>query len=582
MKKTVLFCLAAAAPAIVAVFVSAMPATAQIIVATVPVGSGPTAMAINANTNKIYVVNCGGACPSGKAGSLTVIDGATNSATTIPTGNSSIAVAVNPNTNKIYVANEDDKTVTVVDGATNSTTTIPLGSFPVALAVDPNTNKIYVINYGSDMMVIDGATDSITTLPIGPIPNAMVVNPSTNKIYVTSCADFKCQSGIVTVIDGATNATTTVPVGPRPLGIDVNSATDKIYVANYYSNTVTVIDGATNATTDVTVGEGPGGLIVNPVTNKIYVNNFVSGNITVIDGASNSTTLLNSILGGNAINEATDQVYAIGHPGPSPFNLTQIDGVTNYFTPVLKFGRPPGAFAIVNSDTNRIYLADANSNTVTVINGGIIMAALLPGNLNFGSHALHTTTGVAKVSVKNAGLGRLMFSNIAITGADAGDFAETNTCTGTMDLNQSCVVDVTFTPSALGARSAALTFADNGQGSPQTVPLSGSGVQQAVAAPSGLKFAAQTVGTTSAAKTVTFTNNLTTALAITITFTGTNPGDFVNTNAGTCGSSVPARSHCTISVAFAPKAGGTRTATLRVNDTASNSPQSVTLSGTGN
>jgi hypothetical protein len=111
------------------------------------------------------------------------------------------------------------------------------------------------------------------------------------------------------------------------------------------------------------------------------------------------------------------------------------------------------------------------------------------------------------------------------------------------------------------------------------VPLSGTGESQATVSPATLTFAAQTVGTTSAAKTVTLTNNLSTALAFNVTFTGADPGDFTETN--TCGSSVPTKSHCVISVKFSPKATGTRTATMNVNDGANNSPQTVSLTGTG-
>jgi hypothetical protein len=140
-------------------------------------------------------------------------------------------------------------------------------------------------------------------------------------------------------------------------------------------------------------------------------------------------------------------------------------------------------------------------------------------------------------------------------------------------------VDVTFTPTATGTRSASLTLSDDAQGSPQDVPLSGKGVAQATASPTSLTFASQTVGTTSAAKPVTLTNNLSTALAISITFTGADPGDFSQTD--TWNGSVPAKSHCTISVTFTPKATGTRTATLNVSDSANNSPQTVSLTGTG-
>ena len=60
---------------------------------------------------------------------VTVIDGATNNTTTVAVGTAPCAVAVNPNTNQIYVAQLwQQRTVTVIDGATNNTTTVAVGT----------------------------------------------------------------------------------------------------------------------------------------------------------------------------------------------------------------------------------------------------------------------------------------------------------------------------------------------------------------------------------------------------------------------------------------------------------------------
>jgi YVTN family beta-propeller protein len=59
---------------------------------------------------------------------VTVIDGATNNTTTVAVGTYPYAVAVNPNTNKIYIANQGSANVTVIDGATNNTTTVTTGT----------------------------------------------------------------------------------------------------------------------------------------------------------------------------------------------------------------------------------------------------------------------------------------------------------------------------------------------------------------------------------------------------------------------------------------------------------------------
>lgn len=104
---------------------------------------------------------------------------------------------------------------------------------------------------------------------------------------------------------------------------------------------------------------------------------------------------------------------------------------------------------------------------------------------------------------------------------------------------------------------------------------------QATVSPIAITYPAQTVGTTSAAKAVTLKNNLSTALTVkTFAFTGTDSSDFA-VSSTTCRANLAMKSTCSISVVFKPKATGTRTATLNVTDSANNSPQTVSLSGTG-
>ncbi len=81
-------------------------------------------VAVNSVTNKIYVAN------NGYDGTVTVIDGATNTTTTVAAGTDPELVAVNSVTNKIYVPTKQDNTVTVIDGATNNTTTVNVREYP--------------------------------------------------------------------------------------------------------------------------------------------------------------------------------------------------------------------------------------------------------------------------------------------------------------------------------------------------------------------------------------------------------------------------------------------------------------------
>jgi hypothetical protein len=206
-------------------------------------------------------------------------------------------------------------------------------------------------------------------------------------------------------------------------------------------------------------------------------------------------------------------------------------------------------------------------------------AKLAPTSLSFAAQALNTASAAKVVTLTNVGASTLTITSFTITGTNAADFSQTHTCGSSLAASASCTISVIFKPTASGTRTASLSVADNASGSPQNVALTGIGTT-AKLSPLSLTFAAQTVGTTSAAKTVTLTNVGTTALTITsISITGTNAADFSQTH--TCGSSLAAGASCTTSVKFKPTATGTRTASLSVADNASGSPQTVKLTGTG-
>jgi hypothetical protein len=107
---------------------------------------------------------------------------------------------------------------------------------------------------------------------------------------------------------------------------------------------------------------------------------------------------------------------------------------------------------------------------------------------------------------------------------------------------------------------------------------------QTTLTPATLSFGDHVVNVPSTAKTATLTNTQTVALTLSSIAIGggTAPADYVW--GGKCPLSPktlgPGKS-CEIPVVFTPSALGSRTATLTVTDNASNSPQTVALTGTG-
>src|SRR5450631_3805434 len=112
--------------------------------------------------------------------------------------------------------------------------------------------------------------------------------------------------------------------------------------------------------------------------------------------------------------------------------------------------------------------------------------------------------------------------------------------------------------------------------------LSGTFAMAAVAAsPTGVSWSSVAVGTEGGQKVVTLTNGGTTTLTISgISITGTNVPDFTIFSK-TCGTTLAVSASCTANVIFGPTAAGTRTANLLFTDNSTNSPHTVTLSGTG-
>jgi uncharacterized repeat protein (TIGR03803 family) len=206
---------------------------------------------------------------------------------------------------------------------------------------------------------------------------------------------------------------------------------------------------------------------------------------------------------------------------------------------------------------------------------------LSPSTLAFGtvvdgaSSALYTT-------FQNGGATAVTINSILVGGGNnPGDFVWAGNCPvspNTLSAKSSCQISVTFTPSIAGIESAFLYVVSSSPASPQVAVLTGTGEAPPVTvSPSGLNFGAVAVGGTSAPQTVTLTNNQTVSLAIREVVA--SAGFQVASN--TCGASIGAGDTCTVGVTFSPTAAGAATGTLTFTDGATNSPQVVSLTGTG-
>ena len=203
--------------------------------------------------------------------------------------------------------------------------------------------------------------------------------------------------------------------------------------------------------------------------------------------------------------------------------------------------------------------------------------------LSFGSVAVGNSEGPSNLIVDNEGAAPLMVSSVQLTGPQASSFrVTTDGCSGqAVPPVESCTVGIAFSPLVAGPNSASLSVTDNASGSPQAVPLSGAGVPpSAGVTPSSLDFGSLTAGTSSAPQTVTVTNPGPIGITVSsLQFVGTGAGAFTTTSDTCTGQTVASGGSCAVGVSFAPSSAGSYSASLQIDDTAANNPQSVALSG---
>jgi hypothetical protein len=496
----------------------------------------PSSSTLAAGSNcAVYVVFTPSAAGT-RTASVTITDSATGSPQTVAltgTGQSpSTTVSISP-ANITFTTPQNIGVVSAQSGATITNT----GTGPVLF----------------NSFVLGGADPGDFTITENTCPNPPA-NLTTNQscaVYVTFTPSAAgTRTATITIADNATGTPQTVtitgtgqtvtrtltfsPVSytfPTPVTVGVTAAQTYTYVTNTGNNPVTFtsiqITGANAADFSITNSSGcpyTGGVLTAGNACYLYFNFTPSAvgtrtaSITFTDNATGSP-----------------QTVTVGGTGQAPSQSLS-------FSPVLI------AYSSIQ--------VGSTSNNYTYI----------------------TNTGTSPVNL----------TGFSFTGPDAGDFtynSVNSNCTTatTLPVNGACYVYVYFTPAATGSRTATLQITDTASGSPQSVNLSGTGssTTQLVVTPATLTFGGQNTGTTSAGMNVTVYNTTSNAIAFTSALlSGANPGDFaVATN--TCGASIAASANCVITVTFSPTATGARTATLSLTDGATNSPQSVTLSGTG-
>ena len=272
--------------------------------------------------------------------------------------------------------------------ATGATERVTVGYKPFRLAVNGTTARVYITDrVAPELLVLHAGTHQvIERRRIGRMlyERGLAVSEARNRVYVTRDEEDRSTgltSIYVDVLDGATNQTvdsilTSSGVIPNNAYVAIDDVRERIYVtALEYNQTdfsyayyLRVYHSGTHAPlATIALPGGVTGLAVNPSTGRVYV----AGNtperpdvVTIINGETDTviTTLSAGIgAGPMAINRATNKIYVANALRNT---VTVIDGATDSHDPTLNNtyennGNVASAVA-VDEATNRVFIADSS------------------------------------------------------------------------------------------------------------------------------------------------------------------------------------------------------------------------------
>jgi len=296
--------------------VNVLNANGQVLART-RVGREPVSIAVNPDSNRVYVANSG-------SGNVSVIDGQTDKViATVPVGDLPYTITVNQRANKVYISRTFSSITVIIDGKTNLPTSVEAGVGD-AVAAESLDSGTYMTSFESaQATVFDGANGHISRIATPNHMWAMAASPATKKVYAVSVGNSN-----VTVINGNSHTTKIVNAGEIPCAVAVDDSSGKAFVANFASHDVTVIDGESDSVVaTVSVGLKPQAIAVDSSNHKLYVASTHESTTTVLDGSNHSvlgTVKTEKEPFAIAVNSKTHVAVVLSLNG----ELTVIDGTT--------------------------------------------------------------------------------------------------------------------------------------------------------------------------------------------------------------------------------------------------------------
>ena len=303
---------------------------------------------------------------------------------------------------------------------------------------------------------------------------------------------------------------------------------------------------------------------------------------------------------------STAQAFTLSNAGTAPLSITGFtisglnaaDYTQTSSCPVSPVTLAAAASCSINV-TFKPTVAGASAAMLTAATSSGPMTAALSGTgqgtsvtltpatpLTFAVQQIGTISTAQVATLTNTGGTAVSITGISISGTNAADFVQANTCgvlpaTLAAGATGTCAIGVVFKPTLTGTETATLTVVD--AAGTQTVTLTGSGAAASAklnpALPMGIAFPTGQVGVASAAQAATLTNTGVGPITVSgITITGLNATDFAQTsNCPVSPATMASGAICTINVTFTPSVAAPESATLNVATSAGT--KAASLSG---
>ena len=275
---------------------------------------------------------------------------------------------------------------------------LSFGGRPVDLALSPDDKTVYIKNMSS-LLVVDvtgwSLLQELSFPGSGASMHGIAVSGNGSHVYVTGSNNELYEAAVATNGSVSWSRTISLPGNSDPCGIALSSDGTKAFVCLSRSNTLAVVNLQTGALIrQINVGVAPFDVVLSTNGKVAYVSDWGGRRSTAGDVTSDSA-------GTHVVVDSR----GIGTSGVVSF----VDLVANLQTVQVPTGLHPSDLELSKNGL-RLYVANANSDTVTVINtsSATVRESILvrpDPTLPFGSapNALALSRAGNKLFVANAG-----------------------------------------------------------------------------------------------------------------------------------------------------------------------------------